>query len=491
MVLKHTYNLDTLHIYYNERVIKKITIWDPFHKIMINTDVQNYFIYPNPNNDNEHVFNNSSLLNNGASINKLMFDNISKGINIEYGNKPTISIDHDSSELIDKPIKIVNKFKRNAVVYINSLTDGTGFGRGASQNLKNQIGLPNLDNDDSQALSRFIKYLIFGFWNPEKIIATGADGVVSALLENHHYFKNDEGKFILENIKKIYKNNKITPMLGIFGDQDIIKKYPKPKPVVDELITFLKTPFIQCNYNETTDKISNICQTKFKSDYHPYEFFDGIDVDIENITMGKENVNWVIEFTRELHTQLTKLYSDMSLNKPEGKFLISHAPQAPYFRFISDNKYNYVYIDQQVGKIIDWYNIQYYNQIPSQAYITEKTLFNDSGRDQPKTSVSQLINQGIPSDKIVIGKIIRKVDGGQNEKNAPSQNDSIVDPDKLHKWINTFYKTIPPNTKLGGIMVWQLQNIYNYEEDLRTVTDATIQQKEVSAWINKVFSNLI
>jgi chitinase len=123
---------------------------------------------------------------------------------------------------------------------------------------------------------------------------------------------------------------------------------------------------------------------------------DGVDVDYED--MGAFNsgtgIVWLISFTTELRAQL-----------PAGQYLISHAPVAPWFT--TENVYSqggYIGINNQVGGLIDFYNVQFYNQGDTD-YTTCQTLINQSTSDWPQTSVME-INKfgGVPLNKIVIGK---------------------------------------------------------------------------------------
>lgn len=54
--------------------------------------------------------------------------------------------------------------------------------------------------------------------------------------------------------------------------------------------------------------------------------------------------------------------------------IISHAPQAPYFKNEYYPKGGYVTVNQQVGNLIDFYNVQFYNQDNTQ-YNTYDELF--------------------------------------------------------------------------------------------------------------------
>ena len=83
---------------------------------------------------------------------------------------------------------------------------------------------------------------------------------------------------------------------------------------------------------------------------------------------------WIIQFTKTLRPLLPN-------------HIITHAPQAPYFnRNIYGGK-NYIKVHNEVGSMIDFYNIQFYNQ-QSSPYDTAHTLFNESGGWAHTTSVN-------------------------------------------------------------------------------------------------------
>jgi chitinase len=122
--------------------------------------------------------------------------------------------------------------------------------------------------------------------------------------------------------------------------------------------------------------------------------FDGVDIDFEDT--GTFNYNgdgeaWLIECTRSVRNVL-----------PLGEYIVTHAPQAPYF----DGLYPhgaYLGVNKEVGHLIDWYNIQFYNQ-GNDAYSTYTTLFKQSGAWAQQTSVDELVKKGVPRSKIVVGK---------------------------------------------------------------------------------------
>lgn len=121
---------------------------------------------------------------------------------------------------------------------------------------------------------------------------------------------------------------------------------------------------------------------------------DGIDVDYEDFgafETGKAEA-WLISFTKQLRVQL-----------PAGQYILTHAPVAPWF---TPNRWTgggYLKVHQQVGSLIDWYNIQFYNQGASE-YTNCTGLFRTSSSTWPKSSVFEIAASGVPLSKIVVGK---------------------------------------------------------------------------------------
>jgi len=71
-------------------------------------------------------------------------------------------------------------------------------------------------------------------------------------------------------------------------------------------------------------------------------------------------------------------------------------------------------VHKEVGDLIDFYEIQWYNQGPG-AYETCDGLWTTSPETWPGTTVSELVASGIPGSKIVIGK-----PGAQGGEASPS-----------------------------------------------------------------------
>jgi hypothetical protein len=130
-----------------------------------------------------------------------------------------------------------------------------------------------------------------------------------------------------------------------------------------------------------------ICGTKLNRYY---------DLDIEGISQIPDNtptVNFLGAVCQALKSQ-------------NPICVISHAPQTPYF----DPAFGSVYLDlyQSYSQYFNWYNIQYYNNGPSDTY---QEIFVQSTTDWPNTAVTQLMNAGIAPGYIVVGKPVNAQEG--------------------------------------------------------------------------------
>ncbi|KAJ8695242.1 hypothetical protein PTI98_007853 [Pleurotus ostreatus] len=163
---------------------------------------------------------------------------------------------------------------------------------------------------------------------------------------------------------------------------------------------------------------------------------DGIDVDYEDfdaVNAGDgEAEAWVISFTRQLRVRL-----------PQGKFILTHAPVAPWF---SPNKFGggaYVTINKAVGHLIDWYNLQFYNQGDTEYTTCEGLLFTSS-KTWPKSALFQIASSGIPFSKLVIGKPATS-DDASNGFMSTSELATCAQEAKRLGWG-------------AGVMVWEFPN---------------------------------
>jgi len=129
---------------------------------------------------------------------------------------------------------------------------------------------------------------------------------------------------------------------------------------------------------------------------------DGLDIDYEDLeAMNKGNGKaeaWLTTFTKTARAQL-----------PEGKYLITHAPVAPWFSTEGYGGGAYLTVNKNVGSMIDWYNIQFYNQ-GNDAYNTCNNLLTTSTSDFPKTSIFEIAQSGVSLNKLVIGKPCKQSD---------------------------------------------------------------------------------
>ncbi|KAJ8519827.1 hypothetical protein ONZ45_g3252 [Pleurotus djamor] len=160
---------------------------------------------------------------------------------------------------------------------------------------------------------------------------------------------------------------------------------------------------------------------------------DGIDVDYEDFNAinagdGKAEA-WLTNFTKQLRVQL-----------PQSNYILTHAPVAPWF---SPNKFGggaYLTVHKNVGSMIDWYNVQFYNQGASE-YTTCSGLLTASSSTWPKSSVFEIAASGVPLSKIVIGKPAAAGDAN-NGLMSTSTLASCLQQAKNQGWN-------------GGVMVWQ------------------------------------
>lgn len=160
---------------------------------------------------------------------------------------------------------------------------------------------------------------------------------------------------------------------------------------------------------------------------------DGIDVDYEDLGAFDAGTGaaeqWLITFTQQLRSQL-----------PAGQYIITHAPLAPWF---SPNYWGgggYLRVHNAVGSLIDWYNVQFYNQGTSE-YTTCAGLLTASSSTWPQTALFQIAASGVPLSKLVIGKPANTGDAS-NGFMSTSTLASCVSQAKNQGWN-------------GGVMVWE------------------------------------
>jgi len=173
--------------------------------------------------------------------------------------------------------------------------------------------------------------------------------------------------------------------------------------------------------------------------------FDGVDINMDFhpasilIQLSNEGPNFLSGMTREIR----KIIGNDKL--------LTHAAQISYFAK-SWTRFGYRVVHKNVGNLIDFYNIKFYNQ-GQERWNDYKNLFvSKSDGWLTKTSVNDLIKDGIPQEKIVIGTILM-------QPNEPSRDGDT--PTAEHKELWEFgCKGKEEFHWDAGFMVWQ----YNQQQ---------------------------
>lgn len=156
------------------------------------------------------------------------------------------------------------------------------------------------------------------------------------------------------------------------------------------------------------------------------------DLDIEGINQITDNTP-------------TSDFLGQALKAQNPACVISHAPQTPYFTKSWGDVYLNLYKDY--GHYFNWFNIQYYNNGPSDSY---PQIWVDSSTTRfDGVAVLQLINAGIDPSYIVVGKPVNASEGQEGFVPLPtlanyfSQAFNSTDP-KIQAWAQS----------AGGSMIW-------------------------------------
>ncbi|KZT66332.1 glycoside hydrolase family 18 protein [Daedalea quercina L-15889] len=158
---------------------------------------------------------------------------------------------------------------------------------------------------------------------------------------------------------------------------------------------------------------------------------DGIDVDYEDFDAMDSGTAeaWLVTFTTQLRNQL-----------PAGDYIITHAPVAPWFSPNIWTNGGYLEVNSEVGDLIDWYNVQFYNQGASE-YTTCDGLLNTSSSTWPESALFQIIANGVASDMLVIGKPATTGDASTGYMSSSTLATCVEDA-KAEGWD-------------AGVMVWE------------------------------------
>jgi chitinase len=101
--------------------------------------------------------------------------------------------------------------------------------------------------------------------------------------------------------------------------------------------------------------------------------------------------DWLIKFTKAVRAVIPN-------------HILSHAPQAPYFKNEYYKNGGYITVNSAVGDMIDFYMIQFYNQVNSKYNTYEELFIHASGDVFNGTAVKEIAARGVPLQKLVVGK---------------------------------------------------------------------------------------
>ena len=99
-------------------------------------------------------------------------------------------------------------------------------------------------------------------------------------------------------------------------------------------------------------------------------------------------------------------------------------------------------VNKQVGHLIDFYNVQFYNQGDTK-YDSYQALFIESGSYFSGTAVKEIIARKVPAKKIIVGKPVTQAD---------ASNTGAVSSSDLGVWTTKAYTELK---WYGGVMYWQ------------------------------------
>lgn len=184
--------------------------------------------------------------------------------------------------------------------------------------------------------------------------------------------------------------------------------------------------------------------------------FDGIDLDVEHL-IGRYYKGHCPsgDVTQDTDVEAISSYLatvSITIKQLSPSLLVTHAPQYPYF---GPSYFNvYTLVEQKAKDAIDFYNVQYYNTGDTSTY---DSVFITNPY---AAAVKQLLTNGIPSEKIVVGKSI--------------QGGDVMDLPTFSSWIPIAAKDpeLEEWTKKGGVMIWELFTVSSQSaKDIKTVID--------------------
>lgn len=212
-----------------------------------------------------------------------------------------------------------------------------------------------------------------------------------------------------------------------------------PDDAVDTLHGLGVTVLVSAGGGTVTPISSGVDATSFGTEVATWALqqgLDGVDLDIEDQQAFLDDPSTAIQWMVDITNAIAKTYS------AQGKTaVITHAPQAPYFSPDFGNA-PYLQVDAQVGDLIDFYNVQFYNQDTS-TYDTYESLFVQSNGWASQSSVSEIVAAGVPSSRIAVGKPVE--DGDQANTGYVAISDLV----------SFFQKAVDKGIAFRGAMGWQ------------------------------------
>ena len=137
------------------------------------------------------------------------------------------------------------------------------------------------------------------------------------------------------------------------------------------------------------------------------------------------------------------------------EYVITHAPVAPWFTSNSTRYPSGAYrtVNKQVGNLIDWYNVQFYNQ--GSDYITCPSLLTQSlAHEFFNSSLFEIANPknaNVSLDKLVIGKPTLAGDATNGWMNLTTLG-GCLEQAKAKNWdAGAFLWEYHPDTSVPGI----------------------------------------
>ena len=365
-------------------------------------------------------------------INERKFNSNTGTINYSSQNEFSITLTKDTREIIldteYKESSKINKYIRKLdtfikAIYINNTSDKYNWWwckEPGSETINSNDAYGCFFKEFNDIIKSGYNIVILTFYiNKENCTGAGNDGCMDMI-----GFWNTMTEEKRKSLVKLLNDNNIA-ILGSFGGATVNGTDVNG----DCCLANCKPVGKQCCMFPYNDFINNI-NTEL----------NGIDIDLE----GFKEVGIVSECMNNLNELIKQIKNKFSENGNPNP-LITGAPQTPHFRMTNSYAINFTQYEKDYPNDFDFYNIQFYNQ---DGQISYSQLFSPPNDNPP--NVEWLIQNGIPKNKIVLGKCSYP----ECHNNEHMNNEDFISYKKLMKFIND-YKSSTQN-QIKGIMYWQL-----------------------------------